>query len=74
MKYGLLAAIAFAFVALVGGTASAGVATSGLATATVTPAASIVEEAGMKSRCYRRCRKHGHSRRACRRKCGWWWY
>ncbi len=37
MKYGLFAAIAFAFVALVGGTASAGVATSGLTNATVGP-------------------------------------
>jgi hypothetical protein len=74
MKYGLFAAIAFAFVVLAGGTASAGVATSGLTKSSVAPAASIVEEAGMKRRCYRRCRKHGNSRRKCRRRCGWWWY
>jgi len=74
MKYGLLAAIAIAFVALVGPSASAGVATNGLGKATVAPAASIVHEAGSKSRCYRRCRRHGHSRRRCRRRCGWWWF
>jgi hypothetical protein len=74
MKYGLFAAIAFAFVALVGGAASAGVGTVGMSKATVAPAASIVHEAGAKSRCYRRCRHHGHSRRYCRKKCGWWWF
>jgi len=74
MKYGLFAAIAFAFVALVGGAASAGVATSGLTTPSVAPAASIVEKAGWRNRCYRRCRHHGHSRRHCRRKCHWHWF
>jgi hypothetical protein len=76
MKYGLFAAIAFAFVALIGGAASAGVATSGLTNATVAPSASIVQEADWKGRkCYRRCRAHGHSRWRCRKRCGFgsWW-
>jgi hypothetical protein len=71
MKYGLLAAIAFGFVALMSGTTFAGVATSGVTKLTA-PAAPIVQEAGWRSRCYRRCRNHGHSRRYCRRKCNWW--
>jgi hypothetical protein len=74
MKYGLFAAIAFAVVALVGGAASAGVATSGLDKSTAAPAASIVHETGARSRCFRRCRHHGGTRHFCRHRCGWWWY
>jgi hypothetical protein len=70
MKYGLFAAIAFAFVALVGGAASAGVATSGLTN--VTPSAPIVQDVGWRHRkCYRRCRAHGNSPWRCHRRCGW---
>ena len=68
MKYGLLAAIAFGVVALMmGGAASAGVATSGLTKLSVAPAASSVQHVGW--RCFRRCRWHGHSHRFCRRRC-----
>jgi hypothetical protein len=75
MRYGLFAAIALAFVALVGGAASAGVATTDLGKATATAlSASIVQEAGWKGRCYSRCRHHGHSRHHCRRKCHRWWH
>jgi hypothetical protein len=72
MKYGLFAAVALAFVALTGGTASAGVATSGLTKSTAAPQSSIVQDVGWRSKkCYRRCRDHGHSRWRCRRRCGW---
>ena len=75
MKYGLLAAIAFAFVTLVGGTASAGVATSGLTKSTVAPSASIVQDVRWKNkRCYRRCRRHGGSEFRCRVRCKKWWF
>jgi hypothetical protein len=75
MKYGLFAAIAFAFVALVGGAASAGVATSGLTNATVAPSASIVQDVRWKNkRCYHRCRRHGHSKFRCRVRCKKWWF
>jgi hypothetical protein len=74
MKYGLFAAIAFAFVALIGGAASAGVGSADLGKAAAVPAASIVHQAGARSACYHRCRAHGHTRRHCRRKCGWWWF
>ena len=72
MKYGLFAAVALAFVALTGGTASAGVATSGLTKSTAAPYTSIVQDVGMHSRqCYRHCRHHGHSMWRCRKRCGW---
>ena len=75
MKYGLLAAIAFAFVTLASGTASAGVATSGLTKSTVAPSASIVQDVRWKDkRCYRRCRKHGGSKFRCRVRCKKWWF
>jgi hypothetical protein len=72
MKYGLFAAVALAFVALTGGTASAGGALGGLTKSTVAPQSSIVQEAGYRTRrCYRRCRDHGHSVWRCRKRCGW---
>ncbi len=79
MKYGLFAAIALAFVTLVGGAASAGVATSGLANQSIVPAASLVEHIGKrhwKSRrsCYRHCRRHGHSKLRCNIRCKKWWW
>lgn len=68
MKYGLFAAIAIGIIALMGGVASAGVATSGLTKASVAPAsASAVEQVGW--RCYRRCRWHGGSRHFCKHRC-----
>jgi hypothetical protein len=67
MKFGLFAAIAFGMVALMGGSASAAVATSGLTKASVAPAASSVQHVGW--RCYRRCRWHGHSRHFCKHRC-----
>jgi hypothetical protein len=73
MKYGLFAAIALAFVALVGGTAFAGVATSGLTKAA--PSNSIVQDVRWKSRrCYDRCRHHGGTRIGCRLHCKKWWF
>lgn len=74
MKYGLFAAIVFAAFAVIGGTASAGVATGGLTKSTVAPAAvSVVEKAGWRSRCrnrcYKRCRRHGHSWWGCKKRC-----
>jgi hypothetical protein len=74
MKYGLFAAVLFGLVALMGGTASAAVATGGLTKANVAPAAaSVVEEAGWRSkckkRCYRRCRAHGGSWWGCKKRC-----
>jgi len=72
MKYGLFAAVLFAFAASMGGAASAAVATGGLTKANVAPAAvSVVEKAGWKCRkaCKRRCRAHGHSWRHCKKKC-----
>jgi hypothetical protein len=67
MKYGLLAAVALGFVALMGGVASAGVATSGLTMASVAPIVSSVKQVGW--RCYRRCRWHGGVPYFCRRRC-----
>jgi len=67
MKFGLFAALAIGAVALVGGSASAGVATSGLTKANVAPAASSVTHVGW--RCYRHCRWHGGSRPFCRHRC-----
>jgi hypothetical protein len=68
MKFGLFAALAIGAVALVGSSASAGVATSGLAKANVAPAAaSSVKHVGW--RCYRRCRWHGGGVHFCRHRC-----
>jgi hypothetical protein len=67
MKYGLFAAIALGGMALIGGAASASVATSGLTKASVAPAASTVQHVGW--RCYRRCRWHGHSVWQCKHRC-----
>ncbi len=67
MKYGLLVAIALGVVALMGGVASAGVATSGLTRASVAPTVSSVQQVGW--RCYRRCRWHGGGPRFCRHRC-----
>jgi hypothetical protein len=67
MKYGLFVAVAFGVAALIGGSASAGVATSGLSKASVAPAASSVQKVGW--RCYRRCRWHGGGVRFCKRRC-----
>jgi hypothetical protein len=67
MKYGLFAAIAVGVVALMGGVASANVATSGLSKASVAPSASVVQHVGW--RCYRHCRWHGGSRHYCKHRC-----
>jgi hypothetical protein len=67
MKYGLLAVVALWIVALMGGVASAGVATSGLTKASVAPTVSSVKQVGW--RCYRRCRWHGGGPYFCRRRC-----
>ena len=67
MKYGLLAAIALGIAALMGGAASAGVATSGLTKASVAPTVSSVQQVGW--RCYRRCRWHGGGVHFCKHRC-----
>jgi hypothetical protein len=68
MKYGLFVAIIVGFVALMGGMASANIATSGLSKQSVAPAASSsVKHVGWY--CFRRCRWHGGSRHFCRHRC-----
>ncbi len=67
MKYGVFAAIALGVVALMGGVASANVATSGLTKAGVAPTISSVKHVGW--RCYRRCRWHGGGPYFCRHRC-----
>ncbi len=77
-KNSLIAVLAFASIVLLGGTSSAGVATSGISKANVAPAASIVQEAGWRARryrrCVRRCVRRGNGWDWCRWQCSRWWW